>query len=88
MLQFKHQHIGRTIEQPAAVLQSPQVFQDETGHDIIRNQLTLINTGLHQQTQFFQKQRRTMLVFWGFFLKKGEKLKNSYKRKEAIQDDF
>lgn len=63
MLQLKHQHVERTIEQPAAVLQSPQVFQDETRHDIIGNQLTLINTGLHQQTQFFQKQRRTMLVF-------------------------
>lgn len=29
-----------------------------------------------------------MLVFWGFFFKKGEKLKNSYKWKEAIEDDF
>lgn len=43
---------GPTIEQPAAVLQSSQVFQDKTRYDIIRNQLTLIDTGFHQQTQF------------------------------------
>lgn len=43
---------GPTVQQPAAVLQSSQVFQDEARDNIVRNQLTLINTGFHQQTQF------------------------------------
>lgn len=43
---------GPTVEQPAAVLQSSQVLQDETRYDVIRNQLTLVDAGFHQQTQF------------------------------------
>lgn len=40
-----------TIEQPAAVVYRSQVTQDEAGHDVIGYQLTLINTGLHQQAE-------------------------------------
>ncbi len=40
-----------TIEQPAALVQRSEVTQDETGHDIIGDQLTLINAGLCQQTE-------------------------------------
>lgn len=41
-----------TVEQPAALVQSSQVTQDETRHDIIGYQLTLIDAGLHQQAEF------------------------------------
>lgn len=33
-----------TVQQPAGLLYTPQTGQDETRDDIIRNQLTLIDT--------------------------------------------
>lgn len=49
-----------TIQQPAALAQFPQVVQDQAGNDVIRYQLTLIDAGLHQQTQFCRDKKRNI----------------------------
>lgn len=57
-----------TIKQPAALTYSSQVTQDDTGHDVIRYQLTLIDTGLHQQAQFWNTHTQDHLKDWLYCL--------------------
>lgn len=42
-----------TVQQPAALVQCSQVAEDETGHDVVGHQLTLIDAGLHQQAELW-----------------------------------